>query len=613
MTQRPCTRGLRVTASQGKSDKAEGTAPLDWSRNSSCYHFDIAQVDSLLRRHSDFVIGHMERWMADQDTTLQQLLAMQMQQRGSSRPLSSSGCRRARIERQKKDSEASSREQPFEDAQSEMTDSGPMGLGTNGSDALQAIQAIASEMSEVGVRATRFRSEGSLELQREERAIRQAMAANSSSYRKSTRVRMHQMQQAAKPFRHWMRTIVRTNSFELFFAMAILLNSAMIGIEVDYSSKNPNTTATMFFYICQVLFTLVFTVEFLCRVIADGMTYYFCSKDWMWNWFDACILSACIFETVVLTIETKSEEMSNMDNLSVIRMLRITRILRTFRATRAIRVVSALRTLVFSIIHTLKSLVWAMALLVMDMYLYGIVFTEAAADYIGRGGGKYEEAMDEFWGDLLTSIFTLFKSICGGLSWHEAVRPLGDAHALLVILFATYVAFTYFAVLNVVTGFFCHSAIETAERDPDMIAHRLMERRQDYAEKLRKLFRSVDEDGSGAITVEELEKLLTDRSLQANFEALGLDTQDAWTLFKLFDKDRTNSIEVEEFVEGCIRLRGSAKGIDIAKLTDDQLADLSMSTRILETQMTSNNWPPPAGPAGEAMDQRKASTRSRLV
>eukprot|EP00413_Alexandrium_margalefii_P030028 CAMPEP_0204556198 /NCGR_PEP_ID=MMETSP0661-20131031/29422_1 /ASSEMBLY_ACC=CAM_ASM_000606 /TAXON_ID=109239 /ORGANISM="Alexandrium margalefi, Strain AMGDE01CS-322" /LENGTH=59 /DNA_ID=CAMNT_0051563305 /DNA_START=56 /DNA_END=231 /DNA_ORIENTATION=+ len=59
-------------------------------------------------------------------------------------------------------------------------------------------------------------------------------------------------------------------------------------------------------------------------------------------------------------------------------------------------------------------------------------------------------------------MFTLFQAITGGISWHEPVETLGQVSVMLVWLFTAYLSFTYFAVMNVVTGVFCNSAIESA-------------------------------------------------------------------------------------------------------------------------------------------------------
>ena len=50
------------------------------------------------------------------------------------------------------------------------------------------------------------------------------------------------------------------------------------------------------------------------------------------------------------------------------------------------------------------------------------------------------------------------------------------------------------------------------------------------------------------------------------FGTLDLEPFDAWSLFKLLDSDGGNAIDLIEFVEGCQRLRGTAKQIDVAEL-----------------------------------------------
>ena len=45
---------------------------------------------------------------------------------------------------------------------------------------------------------------------------------------------------------------------------------------------------------------------------------------------------------------------------------------------------------------------------------------------------------------------------------------------------------------------------------------------------------------------------------------LELDTSDAWTLFKLMDTSGNGDLDASEFVEGCMRLKGPARSIDVA-------------------------------------------------
>merc|ERR1712232_349517 len=114
------------------------------------------------------------------------------------------------------------------------------------------------------------------------------------------------------------------------------------------------------------------------------------------------------------------------------------------------------------------------------------------------------------------------------------------------------------AVLNVITGVFCQSAMESAQRDPELLANSLLRNRNAQEAQMTALFERIDTDDSGEITISELEALLSDSMVQAHFQALNLKPGDAWTLFKLLDTDQSNKIDLEEFVLGCLQLQGSA-------------------------------------------------------
>jgi len=151
------------------------------------------------------------------------------------------------------------------------------------------------------------------------------------------------------------------------------------------------------------------------------------------------------------------------------------------------------------------------------------------------------------------------------------------------MLFFFYITFTFFAVLNVVTGVFCQSAIEGAQHDQDMVVQQQLSNRNMYVRKLKKLFKDIDADESQYITYTEFEHHLKDEKVQAYFASLELDTSDAWELFKLLDQNETHVIDVEEFVLGCLRLKGNAKAIDIAKVTYENRMTRKKLTTIMES------------------------------
>jgi len=168
------------------------------------------------------------------------------------------------------------------------------------------------------------------------------------------------------------------------------------------------------------------------------------------------------------------------------------------------------------------------------------------------------------------SMHTLFRSISNGLTWDPVVESLIEVNWAFGYFFSIYIAFCCFAVLNVMTAVFCQSAKDSAERDRDlMVQTRLMDKQRSVM-IIEQLFKSLDMNKAGSLTMHEFEKHFQDERVRALFQLFELEPCDAWTLFKLLDTQGTGDVDVEDFVEGCLRLKGPAKSIDIAVLMNDQ-------------------------------------------
>merc|ERR1712178_317295 len=60
--------------------------------------------------------------------------------------------------------------------------------------------------------------------------------------------------------------------------------------------------------------------------------------------------------------------------------------------------------------------------------------------------------------------------------------------------------------------------------------------------------------------------MLKNEQLNAYFESLEVDLAEAHGLFDVLDEDLSGDVSTEEFVEGCLRLRGEATAVDCVKL-----------------------------------------------
>eukprot|EP00929_Paragymnodinium_shiwhaense_P014095 TRINITY_DN121986_c0_g1_i1.p1 TRINITY_DN121986_c0_g1~~TRINITY_DN121986_c0_g1_i1.p1 ORF type:complete len:988 (+),score=247.48 TRINITY_DN121986_c0_g1_i1:172-3135(+) len=397
---------------------------------------------------------------------------------------------------------------------------------------------------------------------------------------------LHEEEFDDTPSQAFFRKVVYNSKFEIFFGMAIISNAIFMGIEVDYTARAPLEPIPGQFTMVGYGYTAMFFVELVMKMYVDRTTFLITNfKQLMWNILDFFIVvSSCVevvLDVVAYIEEQRAEEDDsggggvNMSNLRIIRIIRVARLMRLFRIGRIVKFIRALRTLVYSILCTLKSVIWSMFLLLIIVYVFGIIFAQAVSDFAieqavnGRELSSLEmqEKLYYHWGSLADAMLSLFMSISGGVSWLDVMRPLREVDGFWMTVFLCFITFTYFAVLNVVTGIFCQSAIESAQHDQEAMVQAFVQNRKLYSTRFEKIFKDMDADNSGFITKEEFANHIGNPKVQAYFETLEIDPRDAIHLFQLIDADATDKgIDIEDFVMGCLRLKGMAKSCDIARL-----------------------------------------------
>jgi len=203
----------------------------------------------------------------------------------------------------------------------------------------------------------------------------------------------------------------------------------------------------------------------------------------------------------------------------------------------------------------------------MVTYIIGIFITQLVTDHIQTHAHAEESDLADLYGSLDSSMISLYMAITGGDDWGNLMHPLSDELSpLFAPFYVLYIAFSMFALLNVVTGLFVEKAMASALDDRDAIIQEQLAREGSYVNEVRAAFAEADQDGSGTITLDEFQIHLRDERVQAYFKSLELDPSYAVDLFHLLDLGDTGAVNTEEFVLGCLRLKGHAKSIDVATL-----------------------------------------------
>merc|ERR1719161_91341 len=134
--------------------------------------------------------------------------------------------------------------------------------------------------------------------------------------------------------------------------------------------------------------------------------------------------------------------MSNLGILSVLRILRLTRVVRVMQFCRELRI------MLYGIWHSLRSLMWAIMLLLLVMFVIAVCVTQIVTDKIRDGTVSDQMAEKDLhpYRNLFRSAFSLFMAISGGEDWGELAYPLIRITPVLGLLYSVYIAFAVFCV-----------------------------------------------------------------------------------------------------------------------------------------------------------------------
>merc|ERR1711988_2069835 len=114
---------------------------------------------------------------------------------------------------------------------------------------------------------------------------------------------------------------------------------------------------------------------------------------------------------------------------------------------------------------------------------------------------------------------------------------------------------------------------------------------------LREVFEVADEDGSGSLTQLEVREAIQNPEVANRLRLIDFPVEDPDEVFMLLDVDQTGELSIDEFISGCMRLKGPAKSKDLLavqisvetlgkrlSLLDDKLALSGEKIGLLDTK-----------------------------
>eukprot|EP00747_Dinoflagellata_sp_TGD_P056204 gnl/TRDRNA2_/TRDRNA2_149966_c2_seq1.p1 gnl/TRDRNA2_/TRDRNA2_149966_c2~~gnl/TRDRNA2_/TRDRNA2_149966_c2_seq1.p1 ORF type:complete len:738 (-),score=138.72 gnl/TRDRNA2_/TRDRNA2_149966_c2_seq1:25-2238(-) len=352
-------------------------------------------------------------------------------------------------------------------------------------------------------------------------------------------------------------------------ALVIIVNAWFIGFQAEYALDHPSAPASMLINIVNLSFCIYYTIEVILKLSVHKL-YFFVNKERGWNWLDAMLVCSGIYDSVSTFVLSDAEGSSASGMLRLLRLFKMAKMLRVIRVMRFFR---ELRLLMKPLIGSLRTLFWTCAMFSIIVYVFGIVFLQAASGVLVEDHTENKLTEDqrselyELWGSAVKSMITLYMAVTGGNDWGALAEPLKLAGYIYYFLFMMYVLFLSFAVLNVLTGVFVDAAMTYATDDRINVALENNSEETAVINKAEDACTAMGFDAAGGFTEAGLDALLNSDEMVGLMIWFDVQPKEVRQLFETMASEKSTAlVDHRMFLQCCTKLKGTAKSSDVQTL-----------------------------------------------
>mmetsp|Transcript_26681 Transcript_26681/g.61395 ORF Transcript_26681/g.61395 Transcript_26681/m.61395 type:complete len:657 (-) Transcript_26681:144-2114(-) len=362
----------------------------------------------------------------------------------------------------------------------------------------------------------------------------------------STRLGRGRSKHEWPPWRKRLAECLESRRFDALLGMVVLSNVIVMCIEVDRNAdcgvdecidRVGRTISVL-----NLLYTLFYTAECILRMFAYRSQLV---QD-HWNILDLCIVIVSWLEQVISlfdALQTLSEQIPF--NINFLRLFRVARL---FRATRILEVFPELHMMITGVFRAMMAMFWGFIMILCLVLLWAILAVELIHP-LNKHIAHDDDWCQEAFGSVPKATLIFFQTMVAGDSWGHCTISIINKHPATFLVFASALISVQLGFMNLILSVIVDSASKAREELKEEQAQKESSHHAEYTAKLLDLLESIDTDGSGALSYEELhEGYLASATLRGIVGQLGLQQEDLRLLFDVMDTDRSGAISYHEFI-----------------------------------------------------------------
>lgn len=334
--------------------------------------------------------------------------------------------------------------------------------------------------------------------------------------------------------------------FKIFMGTVVLCNMVLVIRETDLraNEEEPTTAMVLLSYVMLGVYIidLVTRIYVECEVFIESIT----------NTFDAII----VFVDILLAVLTQVFGPMRLPSVTFLRGLRMLKIIRVLRGFMLFR---ELYLMVAGLISAIRAIVFGFGLIMVTLTMWSIIAVDTLhATNADVWDGKTNECprCQNAFQSVMASNLTFMKQILAGDSWGQLSLPLIEANPWTsVVIFGVFLSLEL-GLVNVIAAVMVDGQAQARAADEQLLHAVRKEKLAASYSRLRNLFASMDEDGSGSLTLPEmLDSYDKSDQFREILELMDIGREDMALVFEIMDVDGSGDVSYQEFVEQLHRIR----------------------------------------------------------
>lgn len=387
------------------------------------------------------------------------------------------------------------------------------------------------------------------------------------------------------PFRKKCHDLVVWSGFDTMIGLVIILNGITIGVQAQASAKIPLGCSSecvcedyLEGIVCYPVPEWVDILEWFYLVvycIELGLRFYVFRLPVLrssWVRLDCFLVLSAIVDVILTQVRWENQY---VQGLMLVRTFRLARL------ARAVRLLVAFQTLwmlVQGLLHSILTLFWTFVMILTLVFIFAVLGMEIIlVDRELPLDHPYNIAAQNNFRTLLDASLILLQCFCWD-SIATVYRPLVKHKLYLFLYFMGVQLVLAIALMNLVTAIMVEGSLAQADEDKEAKKAYASAKRKKQMERLWDMFNELDEDGSGELTMEEIDH--APPSIRAQLVEIA-GTEDIGSLFEMLDYDGSGTVGTDEFCDGVIKAANGVTPVEMSRLIKQNTDILHNSRQVI--------------------------------